>query len=126
MHQAQIVVSRRIPGVHGQATPITRRRLLPFSQSAVGFTEIIQEKRVAGDGLDSRADKRDGASVLSALMGRNTQQVQSIGVPRLARQDALVDALGLGQAAGLMMGERFLQSRLATQATSSLESTCRV
>jgi hypothetical protein len=92
----------------------------------VGFTEIIQEKRVAGDGLDSRADERDGASVLSALMGRNTQQVQSIGVPRLARQDALVDALGLGQAAGLMMGERFLQSRLATQATSSLESTCRI
>lgn len=89
----------------------------------MGFTEIVQEKRVAGDRLDGRADERDGASVLSALMGRDAQQVQSIGMPRLAGQDALVDALGLGQPAGLVMGERFLQSRLAThsQGTSSLK-----
>jgi hypothetical protein len=92
----------------------------------VGFTEIVQEKRVAGDGLDGRGDERDGASVLAALMGRDAQQVQSIGVPRLAGQDALVDALGLRQSAGLMMGERFLQSRLATQATSSLKGPWRV
>jgi hypothetical protein len=83
----------------------------------VGFTEIVQEKRLAGDGLDSREDERDGVSVLPALMGRDPRQVQSIGVPRLARQDAL----GLGQSAGLMMGERFLKSRLATRATPSLK-----
>jgi hypothetical protein len=62
--------------------------------------------RVAGHGT---ADQQGGASVVSLLMGDHTQEVHCLQVPRLNRQERLVELGRLAEAAVLMMLQGTMQ-----------------
>jgi len=61
--------------------------------------------------LQGGIDLANGRNVLAALVMDDADQMQSVEMPRLDRQDPAVERLGLGQSAGLMQAQRLLEER---------------
>ncbi len=72
-------------------------------------TEIIVEIRHLAVEVDGLANEGCGGGRAPRLTFQHAEQMQRVGVLRLGGEDAAIDRLGFGEAAGLMMRQRSLE-----------------
>jgi hypothetical protein len=96
------------------------QRVRLASGDAQAFGEIGQNIRATGCGLPRPREQAHRPLVLAALPRQHAQQVQAIDLVGHAGQNALVDALRLGQPAGAMGCDARLQQ------TALLRPQCRL
>ena len=86
--------------------PIVRRDCAwPLPRSAVGFTQVGVVMGSRGIDGNRPADQFERRIDVAHLAGQNSEQVQSVGVVGIDREDLTVDCFRFGQSAGLVMFE---------------------
>jgi hypothetical protein len=86
-----------------QSDPATGDRLVELAQRSIDLRQVGMIHgvvRIAGDGAP---DQQGGARKVALLVGDHTQEVQCLQVPRLSRQEYLVESGRLVEATVLMM-----------------------
>ena len=81
---------------------------MALSDQSVAEINVINQVR--GIHRDRLANQVRGALVAAHLMGEESQQVKSVGVFRLRRQDPPVDLFRFGQSSGVMVLKGQLKS----------------
>ena len=95
--QAQIVVRLGIVGPQTQRLLETTLRLVETFLSRQHFAEIVMKFGAMGIELDSLADGFGGVVAAAALQQGDAQKMQRLGVARLRREDAPIQAPRLAE-----------------------------
>ena len=92
-------------GVEGQATLGRRERVAGFTEGEVGAGEVGPGADMLG--LDAHRDLQalHRLDVAAEAKVQQAREVQGVAMPRLAREQGVVERLGLGVSAGALMVE---------------------
>ncbi len=106
MHQTQVVVGIGEFRFQGNRRLVRSGGALKVAAIALNQAEIEAKQRAFGNERRRPANTRQGGRDVAALMGQQTEEVQRVGVVRLALEDPTVVVTGLIEAPGLMMVDR--------------------
>jgi hypothetical protein len=108
-HRGQVAVCIDIPGIEPDRPLVRRLRLRQFPQRTIGRGKIIVKNRLRAVELHGLRNQFDGGLVVPDLMGEHAEQMESIDLFGISRENLPVEILRLLEFAGLVVAERLLQ-----------------
>ena len=111
-HIGQVVVRIGKVRFEPDRSAVAGNRVIEPALRGQGVAEVGVIQRDRGFHRDRLADPLSGQTVMSALVGDHTEQMEAIGVAGLNRENLKVETFGFAQAPGLMALQRGIQRRL--------------